>query len=193
MIPDRAIGIFGGSFNPPHQGHRALVTYAQRQLGLSRVRVLVSPQNPLKRAGDYGAFEDRMAATTAMMRGLPFVSVEAESDTGPAYAVETVHRILRRSPGTPHVYLMGADSFAGLHRWKDWRAIIEAVPIAVINRPGLRLAAVKSPAARRYHKARIPEALAAGLADREAPAWCFLSGLRQNISSSEIRQNQNPL
>ncbi|MEM0927858.1 MAG: nicotinate-nucleotide adenylyltransferase [Pseudomonadota bacterium] len=187
------VGLFGGSFNPPHAGHRALVLHAQRRLGLTRVRILVSPQNPLKSAETYGSLDQRLAATEAMMRGVRGVSVEPEAAEGPAFAVDTVERALSQACGVPLVYLMGADSFAGLHRWKDWTSIMEALPLAVVNRPGERLGAIKGPAGRRYAAARVPEREARSLPFRSAPAWCFLTGLNQKISSSEIRRVQNPL
>ncbi|MEO1658591.1 MAG: nicotinate-nucleotide adenylyltransferase [Pseudomonadota bacterium] len=187
------VGLFGGSFNPPHLGHRALVLHAQRRLGLNRVRVLVSPQNPLKSADVYGSLDERLDATRAVMRGITGVRVEPEAENGPAYAVDTIARALSQAGGAPLVYLLGADSFAGLHRWKAWTSIMEALPIAVINRPGERLAAVKSPAGRRYASSRVPEREALSLPHLKAPAWCFLTGVNQDVSSSEIRLHQNPL
>ncbi|MEM7739810.1 MAG: nicotinate-nucleotide adenylyltransferase [Pseudomonadota bacterium] len=185
------VGLFGGSFNQPHEGHRALVLHAQRHLGLKRVRVLVSPQNPLKSAQTYAPLNDRLAATTALMRGLKGVSVEPEARRGPVFAAETVRQMINRSKGAPLIYLVGADSFAGFHKWHRWRSILESLPIAVINRPGCRLSALKSPAAMLYAHARVSERQALRLAGLQAPAWCYLNGLNKPISSSEIRLNQN--
>ncbi len=187
------VGLFGGSFNPPHVGHRALVLHAKKRLGLKRVRVLVSPQSPLKSAGSYSTLEERLAATKKVMRGLRHVSVEAEAETGPVFAVETVERALKEAPGVPLVYLMGADSFAQFHRWHAWEEIMSAVPIAVVNRPGERLSAIKGPAGLRYAAARLPERVAERLPFARAPAWCFLTGLSESISSTEIRSSEKHL
>lgn len=187
------VGLFGGSFNPPHVGHRALVLHAKRHLGLKRVRVLVSPQSPLKSARDYRSLAERLEATREMMRGMRHVSVEPEAETGPVFAVDTIERALQKSPGVPLVYLMGADSFAHFHRWYAWEEIMNTLPIAVVNRPGERLAAINSPAGSRYASARLPERFAKRLPFERAPAWCFLTGLHERISSTEIRMSQNLL
>ncbi|MEO0700240.1 MAG: nicotinic acid mononucleotide adenylyltransferase, partial [Pseudomonadota bacterium] len=157
-----------------------------------RVRVLVSPQNPLKSAGIYDPFAVRLAETRSLMQGLKGVSVEPEAMQGPVFAADTIAQVLDQSKGVPLIYLIGADSFAGFHRWRHWQTIMESVPIAVISRPGCRLSAMKSPAALRYARARIPERQARSLIDAKAPAWCFLNGLNEPISSSEIRRHQNP-
>lgn len=189
---NQAIGILGGSFNPPHEGHRALVTHAMRRLGLHQFRVLVSPQNPLKDAKAYAPLDERLAATRQLLRGLPRVRVAPEAKVGPVYAVRTVMELIRREPEQAFVYVMGADSFAGLHRWRQWRAIVEGVPIAVLARPGYRLAALKSPAALRYAGARIPERRARHLQSADAPAWVFIEDLAMPQSSTAIREGAAP-
>jgi len=185
-----AIGILGGSFNPPHQGHRALVLHAMRRAGLSRVRVLVSPQNPLKAAGDYAPLAERLALTEEMMARLPGVSVEPEAGQGPVFAIDTLRDLRRRSPHQRFVYIMGADSFANLHRWRAWQEIMGLVPIAVADRPGHRGKALKSIAALRFSKARVSSEQAFTLGHRQVPAWCFLEGLHMPQSSSAMRSSR---
>ncbi len=190
MIDRAPIGVLGGSFNPPHPAHRALVMYAMRRLDLAAVKVLVSPQNPLKNKDDYLPLEERLKLTKEQMSGLPKVTVEPESDEGPVYAVQTVTDLLARERHRRFVYLMGADSFANLHRWSQWRSIMETIPIAVISRPGYRMQALNSKAALSYRDARVPARLASRLAHDGAPAWCFLEGLSLPVSSTEIRAAQ---
>ncbi|GGY55529.1 hypothetical protein GCM10007148_26780 [Parvularcula lutaonensis] len=156
------------------------------------MRVLVSPQNPLKSAGDYAPLEERIAATREMMRGLPNVRVEPEAAEGPTFAVDSIAKRVLREPHTDFIYVMGADSFAGLHRWRRWQALMEMVPIAVVSRPGFRLEALQSPAARAFAKAQVPERLALTLHRRTAPAWCFLTGLDREESSTAIRAREDP-
>lgn len=183
-----AIGVLGGSFNPPHEGHRALVEHALRRLKLSGMRVLVTPQNPLKDARDYAPLEERLEATRRMMRGLPQVRVEAEAQTGPVFTIDTLSQLVSSDGGTRYLYVMGADSFADLHRWHRWRDLMGLVPIVVVNRPGHRLEARNCPAARAFAAERVPERDLAGLRRRSAPAWGFLGGLSRPESSTAIRE-----
>lgn len=187
MVQAVAIGLLGGSFNPPHSGHRALVEHAMRRLRLNGVRVLVSPQNPLKEAASYLPLEERIEATRSLMRGLPSVRVEAEAETGPTFAIESIGRRVKRQPGRDFVYIMGADTFAGLDRWARWRELMELLPVAVISRPGYRLPALHSAAARAFAKARLPETTAPVLARMKAPAWTFIGGLEREEASTRIR------
>ena len=188
MLDGRAIGLLGGSFNPPHEGHRALVIHAMRRLHLARFRVLVSPQNPLKDPANYAPMEERLAATRKLFERMPTVTVEPEADTAPTYTIDTIRKLMRRERRERFVYLMGADAFAELHRWVRWREIMEAIPIAVVSRPANRLAPLKAPAARAYWHHRIPTSKAPTLVRAEAPAWCFIDGLNRPESSTAIRE-----
>jgi len=82
---------------------------------------------------------------------------------------------------------MGADNLAAFDRWQRWREIFAMVPIVVVDRPGWRMKALASKAARTFAPARVPEADAAGLALRPAPAWTFLSGPLSHLSSTALR------
>ncbi|MEM9839846.1 MAG: nicotinate-nucleotide adenylyltransferase [Pseudomonadota bacterium] len=191
MLDATAIGVLGGSFNPPHEGHRALVIHAMRRLKLARFRVMVSPQNPLKDPENYAPMEDRLLATEELFARLPNVRVVPEAeDEAPTYAIKTIRKLMRREGHKRFVYLMGADTFAGLHRWYHWREIMETIPIAVVSRPAFRLAPLKAPAARAYWEHRIPESKAPSLVRAKAPAWCFIDGLNRPESSTAIREGK---
>ena len=87
-----------------------------------------------------------------------------EAALGTPYTYETLRYVTRRFPGVHFVWVMGADNLAGFHRWQRWRDIARLVPMAVVDRPGWRLKALASPAARSLARYRVPETLAAGLA-----------------------------
>jgi nicotinate-nucleotide adenylyltransferase len=83
---------------------------------------------------------------------------------------------------------MGADNLAQFHRWQDWRWIMETVPIGVLARPGDRIAARMSKAAKVYARARIPGRAAHTLRRADAPAWAFVNLPMSDQSSTAIRQ-----
>mgnify|MGYP000025148197 CR=1 FL=1 len=183
-----SIGLFGGSFNPPHEGHLLVAHTAIRRRKLDRIWWLVTPGNPLKEKQGLPEQAERMAACRALIGRDPRIIVSGiEAAIGTSYTEQTIRFLRRRCPGVDFVWLMGADNLASFHRWKNWRAIAGQVPIAVIDRPGSTLKAVSSRAARTFAAARCREGEAARLAGMHPPAWIFLHGRRSNASSTALR------
>lgn len=188
IAPGLRIGLFGGSFNPPHQGHKLVAQTALRRLRLDRIWWMVTPANPLKNARDLPSQAERMAMCRTLVGHDPRIIVTGfEAEMGTSYTAQTIAILLQRCPQVNFVWLMGADNLASFHRWKDWREIFNALPIAVIDRPGSTLRAAASPAARAFASSRVDESDAALLASRPAPAWLFLHGKREAISSTLLR------
>lgn len=187
--PGLRIGLFGGSFNPAHEGHLLVAETALRRLRLDRIWWLVTPGNPLKDVSGLPSQEERMAACRALIGHEPRIIVTGiEADIGTRYTQETIAYLKARCRDVNFVWLMGADSLASFHRWQKWRKIAEAVPFAVIDRPGSTLRAVSSPAARRFAHYRLDESDAQQLAAMPAPAWVFLHGKRSDASSTRLRE-----
>lgn len=142
MIPT---GLFGGSFNPAHAGHRHVSLAAARALGLAELWWLVSPGNPLKQAApDMAPLSARLASARAMARRSPIRPTAIEARLGTRYTVDTLRAIVRRYPRRRFIWIMGADNLAQFDRWHDWRGIARTMPIAVIARPGYDAAALRS-------------------------------------------------
>jgi nicotinate-nucleotide adenylyltransferase len=180
------IGLLGGSFDPAHAGHVHITKQALKRLGLDRVWWLVSPGNPLKREGPAAPLR-RLAAARGVMRH-PRVSVtDAEARLGTRLTAATLRALRRRYPGVRFVWLMGSDNLTTFHRWDEWDWILRHVPVGVLARPGEQLRAGLSPAARRFARARLPQAHARSLPFRRAPAWVMLTGRMLDLSSTELR------
>ena len=187
-MPGQRIGILGGTFNPPHAGHVQISNIALARLQLDRLWWLVTPGNPLKSNGQLPSLDDRMAACRRLMASPKVEITGFEAELGTPYTAATLEFLTRRYPQTRFVWIMGADNLAWFHRWQRWRDIAANVPIAVIDRPDWRLKALASPAARYMARARMPEAQAALLPLRNAPAWMLLSGQLSPLSSTALRQ-----
>ena len=182
-----SVGLFGGSFDPPHEGHRLVVETAMRRLRLKRLWVLVTPGNPLKPRPP-ADLERRISACRAMMAGIPGVSVTGiEERLGARYSADTLAHLRRLYPQTSFVWIMGADNLGTFHRWQNWRKIACTFPIAVIDRPGSTLAYLSSRMAKTFDYARVDEEDAMSLAGRRAPAWTFIHGPRSTLSSTALR------
>jgi nicotinate-nucleotide adenylyltransferase len=185
--PGLRIGLFGGTFDPPHAAHRAACLLAMKRLGLDRVWWLVTPGNPLKDTRGLAPIAERLAAARALANH-PRIDVSGlEAQIGTPYTYETIAYLLRRCPQVRFVWIMGADNLRSFHRWQKWRGIAARVPIAVVDRLGPSLYASFGVAGQALAGARIPESAARTLADRAPPAWVFLHGLKSPLSSTALR------
>ena len=181
------VGLFGGSFDPPHEGHLKVSLVALRALNLDQVWWLVSPRNPLKPQAPSSDLARRIAAARALARHPAIRVTGIEAALGTTYTAETLRHLLPRMRGVAAVWMMGADNLATFHRWRAWQAIAANLPLAVFNRPGLANAALASPAARALWRWRHAPADAPILAETPPPAWVFLPSPHVPISSTELR------
>ena len=181
------VGLFGGSFNPPHAGHVLVAEIALRRLALDQLWWMVTPGNPLKSTRELASLEERIAGSEAITRN-PRIKVTAfEAAHHVRYTADTLALVRARNPGVDFVWVMGADNLAGFHHWDRWREIALTMPIAVIDRPGSTLAFISSVMARTFDYARVAERDAARLARMRAPAWTFIHGPRSSLSSTALR------
>jgi nicotinate-nucleotide adenylyltransferase len=186
--PGLRIGLFGGSFNPPHDAHRAVSLLAMKKLQLDRLWWLVTPGNPLKDSRALPPLEARMAEAAARADH-PRIDVTGfEAVIGAKYSCDTIRWLKNEAADTHFVWIMGADNLKDFHRWKNWREIFLMLPIAVVDRGGLSLRAASGPAALSFAKARIPESRASALPDMPPPAWVYLHGVKSDLSSTAIRE-----
>jgi nicotinate-nucleotide adenylyltransferase len=181
------IGLFGGSFNPPHEAHRAVTLLAMKRLGLDRVWWLVTPGNPLKDNKALPSLEERIALAQELADHPRIEVTGLESVIGTKYSCDTILWLLNECPGVNFVWIMGADNLKYFHRWKNWREIFMLLPIAVVDRGGISLSAASGAAAMRYARARLPENNAMALPGRKPPAWVYLHGVKSALSSTALR------
>lgn len=134
------LGIFGGTFDPPHHGHVALATAAQAQLQLDQVLWLVAADPPHKR-GQVGTPADLRAemvqAVVADLPGHQLSRVDLDRP-GPHYTVDALRLLVDRNPGAELYLLMGGDSLRDLSTWRAPGAIIALSYLAVMQRPGIK-------------------------------------------------------
>ncbi|MEQ1707417.1 MAG: nicotinate-nucleotide adenylyltransferase [Terricaulis sp.] len=161
--PGMKVGLFGGSFDPAHEGHAHVAETALKRLQLDRVWWLISPQNPLKPKSS--PFAERMTSARAQARSRAMVVTDFEHRFGCAYTFETLRALKRLYPGVRFYLIMGADNLAHFRKWRNWREVAEAIPVVVVSRPGV------------------------GARQRlSAPGgWIFLSARHHRQSSSALR------
>ncbi|QMU58608.1 MAG: nicotinate-nucleotide adenylyltransferase [Boseongicola sp.] len=184
--PGRVIGLLGGSFDPAHEGHRHISLEALKRFGLDEVWWLVSPGNPLKARGP-APLEERLARARDVMQHPRILVTALEERMGTRYTAATLQALQAQYPGVTFVWLMGADNLAQFHLWDSWRDIFAMVPIGILARPGERISARMSPAARYFRSDRLRAREALKLAHVGAPAWCFVNVPMSAESSTAIR------
>ncbi len=131
------IGLFGGTFDPPHNAHLALAHSALDELKLDSVRWIVAGQ-PWQKVRALSDAADREAMVRAAIAGeLRFVLDRSELERqGPTYTLDTVRALSAQQPDAQWFLVIGADQYAGLHTWRDWQELLGLVTLAVANRPG---------------------------------------------------------
>ena len=180
-----AIGLMGGSFDPPHSGHVHVIETARKALGLDRVWVFVAAGNPLKRTQT--AFVDRLSSAQRRLAGRRTIVSGLEAELRLVYTIDLLKRLKRRAPRARFVWIMGGDNLSQFHLWRRWKEIARLAPIAVIARPGANPKAGLSRFARTFPGTRLPEDAARTLKYRRPPAWVWISAPLDPTSSTELR------
>lgn len=136
------IGIFGGSFNPPHNGHVNSLTTVQKKMGFDLIHIIPNSQNPLKIPTDSPAQEHRLAMAKQAFSSYGdkfFVDDIELKRGGKSYTVDTVTELLKKYKSNELFLIIGADNFETLSDWKDYKKLLELVNIVVTTRPGYQI------------------------------------------------------
>lgn len=185
--PGMRIGIFGGSFNPLHEGHILVATQCLKRLKLNAVWLLVSPGNPLKDHRELLSLEERVTAARGAIRNPKIEVTGWEAARGFHYTFDTLSHLTAELRGRKLVWIMGADSFRDFDRWERWESIAGLLPMAIYSRPGAARLARTAKAATVLAQFRVRETEAEVIADMDPPAWVFLTGMMSTQSSTALR------
>ncbi len=191
VAPGQSVGLYGGSFDPIHDGHLLVAEQAMKRLKLDWLWWLVTPGNPLKAHDPSHGLAARLATVRHASYHPRRRVLSIEADLGVRYTADTVSMLTTMRPNVRFVWLMGADNLSSFHRWNQWRLIAAQIPIAVIDRPGSRHAPLSSPAAQTWAKRRVDDYDAAMLAQLNPPVWTFVRGPLSPLSSSAIRASRS--
>jgi nicotinate-nucleotide adenylyltransferase len=180
------IGLFGGTFDPPHAGHLALAEWARERLRLDEVVFMPAGRPPHKRGRRVSPAADRLAMTRRAVRGFPAFRVSSHEArrAGPSFTVDTLRALRRQHPGARLFLLMGADSLDEFHTWRDPAGIAALATLVVAARPGERAPARAAHGRRTPAPRPVPGRRGAPAAARVV--WLDNPGLA--ISSSMLRR-----
>jgi nicotinate-nucleotide adenylyltransferase len=141
------IGIFGGSFNPPHNGHVNSLTTVQKKMGFDQIHIIPNNQNPLKIPMDGPSNEHRleMSRLAFSTYGQAFQINDTELKRGgKSYTIDTINELLKTHKSNELYLIIGADNFENFSQWKDYKKILELVNIVVTTRPGYQIPETES-------------------------------------------------
>jgi nicotinate-nucleotide adenylyltransferase len=171
-MPNIRLGIFGGTFDPPHLGHLILASEACAQLQLSRLLWVLTPTPPHKRNQSITSLEHRRAMLELALADDPAfeLSLVEINRPGPHYTVDTIHLIAEENPQADLILLIGGDSLRDLPTWHRPQELVAAChEIGVMRRPGAvtDLAALEASLPGIRSKVRFVEAPLLEIASRE--------------------------
>ena len=132
------VGIFGGSFNPPHVGHIEVVRAVSMRIGLGTINVVPTSVNPLKPEIEGPSPEQRLEMTKlAFSQESIKINIDDQEIKrgGPSYSIETIKNLKKQSPKEDYYLILGMDQLDTLSQWKDWNKILEEVDLVFVSRP----------------------------------------------------------
>jgi len=134
----RRVGLFGGTFDPPHLGHLAIAEWARTQLELERVVFIPAGTPPHKRRRELSGARHRVAMTRLAVRGQPAFTVSTLEVRrgGPSFTVDTLRQVQRRFARAQLYLVLGADSLDDFSNWHAPREILKLATLVVAARPG---------------------------------------------------------
>ena len=167
------LAIFGGTFDPIHNGHLAMAREAARRCALDRVLFVPAARPPHKSAGPHAPYEDRYRMVELACAGAPaFEASRLEAGTAQSYSIDTIEKVSAGlTPADRLFFLIGADAFSEIESWRRWQEVVKSVEFMVVSRPRRQYAI---PAEARLHR----------LDDLEVPTSS--SGVRRKIGRGEF-------
>ena len=186
------IGLLGGSFDPPHNGHLYISLEAKKILKLDEIWWLVTPKNPLK-ISEPATYSERVYNCKLITRGKPIKVYEIEKKINSKYTYQSLKYILNNYKNIKFFWLMGADNLIHFHKWQKWKQIFNNISIVVFKRHGYNNKALKSIALKTYSQSQIFSNPINKKYFVELPSWTWIKNREINISSSEIRKQRKKL
>ena len=182
------VGILGGTFDPPHEGHLFISKFAKIKLDVGEVWWIVTTTNPLKK--NKVDYKKRLKKVKRFLMNHHIKVLEIQDLSKNTYTVDLLEYLFKKFPQKKFIWLMGADNLFSFHLWRDWKKIFYNIPIAIFDRPPYSLSISKAKAILYFKEDRINSKLSRNLKFMKPPKWLFLTGLTNLQSSTKIRQKK---
>jgi nicotinate-nucleotide adenylyltransferase len=155
----RHIGLFGGTFDPPHVGHLLVASHVREFLALDRIIMIPSATSPHKRDRELTPADHRLAMMRLAVAGAPSMEV-SDSEVqrgGVSYTIDTLRSFVQAEPDVEYTLIIGMDNVVDFGTWKDPEGILQLARVVVMTRPGYSAPSHDSRYARRMQMCSVPE------------------------------------
>lgn len=176
------IGLFGGSFNPVHEGHIYIANKALKKLRLDQIWLLPTLQNPLKEKSAT-PYKQRLEACIKAIKNHPRILVK-DFEKNSIFTHDLIKKIRASHINCEFVWIMGADNLNKFHQWKNYQLLIKLMEFAVFSRQEFLFKARAGKAFKLYEKYKVY-----GKGNKKLPNISLIRVKNCDISSSEIRKN----
>jgi len=155
----KRIGIFGGTFNPPHVGHLIVAQHVCVQLRLDKLYFVPSYISPHKRRGEEEVADHRFRMVCEAVRNNRLFACSSEElkRKGSSFTVDTLEAFSRHLAASRLFLIIGADNFSEFHTWKNPDRILQLATLVVMNRPRNKITRQKKSIAKRARFVTVPD------------------------------------
>ena len=166
----KKIGLFGGSFDPPHKGHLTVSKIAINKLSLSELYWCVTKRNPLKKK-TFLLLSNRIKKSKLLTSKVKKIKVKYFEDKIKSNnTIDLIKFLKRKNKKTEFFLIIGSDNLINLHKWKSWKSLTKLIKIVVLSRKDYDVKARKS------------------VINRKVKKIIFIKNKPINISSTQIRK-----
>ncbi len=171
------VGLFGGSFNPPHQGHLHISGLAIKKLGLHQIWWIPTAHNNFKDPSIYESYDTRCNKCLALIKSHPKIYLKKFDQVQTAKLVKTLQK---EYPNYDFIWIAGADNLERLHEWSNFKQLINMLPFAIFSREDFLLKIRQTKSFQIYKKLAQKNSL---------PQFRIFKTQNLNISSTKLRKN----
>ena len=192
----RSLALFGGTFDPVHCGHLAAARAARDRFGLDAVHFVVAGRPPHKSRAPLSPYPHRCAMVALACAGQPRLSLSL-AEAGPdfsgsatSYSIDLVRAHRKRLPRSAHLYfLIGADAFLEIGKWRESEALLDSCDFIVVSRPGFRLETLRAalPGGMLAAESMARRAVARGALRLRRSTVHLITSVHVDVSSTGIR------
>lgn len=172
------IGLFGGSFNPPHHGHLHISNLALKKLGLNQIWWIPTAHNPFKDKNIYASYSERYEKCKKISNTHPKIRLKKFDEI---YTAHLVKKLQKKYPRYEFIWIMGADNLPRFHQWDHFKNLIKMLPIAIFSRDDFLPKIYRTKSFTIYKKMISP--------DKSLPKFKIFPTQKLKISSTELRNN----
>ena len=182
------IGILGGSFDPPHEGHVNISKAALTKMKLNEIWWIVTSRNPFKLKSSLFSKRYKETRDYVSDKNIKIIKLDEKKS---AFTIDTVLYLKKKYPNYNFIWLMGSDNLIELHKWKSWKEIFYNIPIAIFDRPLYSFTLTKFKSLVYFRKEKVSKSLIKKFKNFEPPVWIFIDGLANFQSSTKIRNKSS--